>query len=119
MTQKVVRKLKHQEQLVVDIFSYNKTSTIYLLIEGFSEKKALGFFTENWKFSHAVLFRCVKQCSVCFLAEVCFVFKILRNYAKILYLLSRQHVPAKTVISLKIQQNIDLLHVTLKNVDFS
>ena len=38
---------------------------------------------------------------------------------KNLYLLSCHHVTAKTVISLKIQQNIDLLQrVTLKNVDF-
>ena len=38
---------------------------------------------------------------------------------KSLYLLSRQHLTAKRVISLKIQQNIDLLQrVTLKNVDF-
>ena len=38
---------------------------------------------------------------------------------KSLYLLSHQHVTAKTVISLKIQQNIDLSQrVTLKNVDF-
>ena len=35
------------------------------------------------------------------------------------YLLSRQHVTAKTVISLKIQQNIDLSQrVTLEYVDF-
>ena len=27
---------------------------------------------------HAVLFRCVKQCSVGFFAQVCFVFEILR-----------------------------------------
>ena len=38
---------------------------------------------------------------------------------KSLYLLSRQHVTAKTVISLKIEQNIDLSQrVTLKYVDF-
>ena len=38
---------------------------------------------------------------------------------KNLYLLSRQRVTAKTVISLKIQQNIDLSQrVTLKNVEF-
>ena len=52
-----------------------------------------------------------------FFAEVCFVFEILRMQ-KTLYLLSRQHVTAKTVISLKIQQNIDLLQrVTSKSVD--
>ena len=38
---------------------------------------------------------------------------------KTLYLLWRQHVTAKTVISLQIQQIIDLSQrVTLKNVDF-
>ena len=91
------------------------------IIEGFSGKKGIGYFTQKWtlskplQISHAVLFRCVKQCSVCFLPEVCFVFEILHNYAKNLYLLSCQHVTAKTVISLKIQQTINLLqHVTLK-----
>ena len=40
-------------------------------------------------------------------------------YAKNLYLLSSQHVTVKTVISLKIQQNIDLLQrVSFKIVDF-
>ena len=38
---------------------------------------------------------------------------------KSLYLWSHQQVTEKTVISLKIQQNIDLLQrVTLKSVDF-
>ena len=38
---------------------------------------------------------------------------------KSLYLWSHQHVTGKTVISLKIQQNIDLLQrVTLKSFDF-
>ena len=41
------------------------------------------------------------------------------TYAKSLYLWSHQHVTAKTVISLILQQNIDLLQrVTLKSVDF-
>ena len=54
-----------------------------------------------------------------FFAEVCFVYEILRTMQKSLYLWSRQHVTARTVISLKIQQNIDLLqHVTLKSVVF-
>ena len=54
-----------------------------------------------------------------FFAEVCFVYEILRTMQKSLYLWSRQHVTAKTVMSLKIQQNIDLLqHVTLKSVVF-
>ena len=40
-------------------------------------------------------------------------------WKKSLYLWSHQHVTGKTVISLKIQQNIDLLQrVTLKSVDF-
>ena len=53
-----------------------------------------------------------------FLAEVCFVFEIL-CMQKNLYLWSRQHVMAKTVISLKMQQNIDLLQrATLKSVNF-
>ena len=50
----------------------------------------------------ACSFMCVKQCSACFFPEVCFLFKILRMQ-KNLYLLSCQHVTAKTVISLKIQ----------------
>ena len=53
-----------------------------------------------------------------FFAEVFFVYEILRMQ-KSLYLWSHQHVTGKTVISLKIQQNIDLLQrVTLKIVDF-
>ena len=77
-------------------------------------KKGARFFTQKQtlskmlQISHAALFRYVKQCSVCFFAEVCSVFEILRMQ-KSLYLWSRQHVTAKTVISLKIQQNIDLL----------
>ena len=87
-------------------------------------KKGARIFTQNWtlsktlQISHAVSFRCVKQCSVCFFAEVFFIYEILRMQ-KSLYLWSHQHVTGKTVISLKIQQNIDLLqHVTLKSVDF-
>ena len=87
-------------------------------------KKGVRIFTQKWtlsktlQISYAVLFRCVKQCSVCVFPEICFVFEILRMQ-KNLYLLSRQRVTAKTVISLKIQQNIDLSQrVTLKNVEF-
>ena len=87
-------------------------------------KKGGRLFTQNWtlsktlQISHAVLFRCVKQCSVCFFAEVFSVYNILRMQ-KSLYLWSHQHVTGKTVISLIIQQNIDLLQrVTLKSVDF-
>ena len=41
-------------------------------IEGFGGKRALGFLLkiELCRISHAALFRCVKQCSVCFFAEV-------------------------------------------------
>ena len=53
-----------------------------------------------------------------FFPEVCIVFEILRMQ-KTLYVLSREHVTSKTVISLQIQQIIDLLQrVALKNVDF-
>ena len=87
-------------------------------------KKGVRFFTQKWTLSktlqilHAVLFTCVKQCSTCFFPEVCIVFEILRMQ-KTLYLLWRQHMTAKTVISLQIQQIIDLSQrVTLKIVDF-
>ena len=87
-------------------------------------KKGARFFTPNWtlskmlQISHAVLFRCAKQCCVCFFAEVFFVYEILRMQ-KSLYLWSHQHVTRKTVISLIIYQNIDLLlRETLKSVDF-
>ena len=47
-----------------------------LLIEGFGGKRALGFLLRNElcqkrsKFRmHAVLFRCVRQCSACFLLK--------------------------------------------------
>ena len=49
-------------------------------------KKGVQFFTQKWtllktlQISHAVLFRCIKQCSVCFFADVCFVFKILHMH---------------------------------------
>ena len=52
-----------------------------------------------------------------FTMEVGLVFEILRMQ-KTCILCSRQHMTTKTVISLKIQQNIDLLQrVSLKNVD--
>ena len=87
-------------------------------------KKGGRFFTQNWtlsetlQISHVVFIRCVKECSVCFLAEVCLVFEVLRMQ-KTCILWSRQHVTAKTVISLKIKQNIDLLQrATLKSIHF-
>ena len=55
-----------------------------LTIEGFGVKRAFRLFTQKWTWSetlhilHVVLFKCVKQCSLCFHAEVCFVFEILR-----------------------------------------
>ena len=64
-------------------------------------KKGARFFTQNWTLSktlqilHAVLFRCVKQCSVCFFAEVFFVYEILRMQ-KSLYLWSHQHMTVKS-----------------------
>ena len=100
------------------------TATTERINEGFGGKRALGFLLKielcrkRSKFFHAVLFRCVKQCSVCFIAEVFFIYEIL-CMQKSLYLWSHQHVIGKTVISLKIQQNIDLLQrVTLKSVNF-
>ena len=53
-----------------------------------------------------------------FFIEVFFVSEKL-HMQKSLYLWSHQHVTRKTIISLKIQQNIDLLQrVTLKSVNF-
>ena len=87
-------------------------------------KKGGRFFTQNWtlsetlQISHVVLIRYVKECSVYFLAEVCLVFEILRMQ-KTCILWSRQHVTAKTVISLKTKQNIEVLQrATLKSVHF-
>ena len=34
--------------------------------------------SETLQISHVVLIRCVKECSACFLAEVCLVFEMLR-----------------------------------------
>ena len=52
-------------------------------------KKGVRYFTQNRtlsetiQISHAVLFRCLKQCSACFFPEACFLFEILRTlYAK-------------------------------------
>ena len=47
-------------------------------------KKGVRYFTQNrtlsktLQISHAVLFRCLKQCSACFFPEACFLFEILR-----------------------------------------
>ena len=57
-------------------------------------KKGARIFTQNWtlsktlQISHAVLFRCVKQCSVCFFAEVFFVYEILRMQKKPVFVVS-------------------------------
>ena len=113
---------------VIMVYWKKKASIFIVHIHGYNWrlrwKKGARFFTQNWtlsktlQISQAVLFRCVKQYSVCFFAEVFFVYEILRMQ-KSLYLWSHRHMPGKTVISLIIQQNIDLLQrVTLKSVDF-
>ena len=99
--------------------------SVKVSIEGFSGKRAVGFLLKielcqkRSKFRNdVVLIRCVKECSVCFLTEVCLVFEIL-HMQKTCILWLRQHVTAKTVIILKIKQNIDLLQcATLKSVHF-
>ena len=93
-----------------------------MIIEGFGGKRALGFLLKielcQKRSKFCMQFCLGALCSVCFFAEVFFVYEILRMQ-KSLYLWSHRHVTGKTVISLKIQQNIDLLqHVTLKSVDF-
>ena len=66
---------------------------------------------------HAFLFR-VCETMFCVFSCLSLLRFITYMYAENLCLLSRQHVTAKTEISLKIQQNIDLLQrVTLKNDD--
>ena len=101
-------------------------NSYYIVIEGFSGKRALGFLLKielcrkRSKFRMQFCLGALNNVLYVFLAEVFFVYKILHNYAKKLYLWSHQHVTGKTVISLIIQQNIDLLQrVTLKSVDFS
>ena len=112
--------------LVLDIHVYSPLKiTLPTIIEGFGGKRALGVLRK----SELCLNRSKLRMQSCLGAfnNVLYVFllkfasfsKYYKNYAKNLYLLSRQHVTAKTVISLKIQQNIDLLQcVSLKNVDF-
>ena len=47
--------------------------------KGKSFKNILAMFSDNvHEISHVVLIRCVKECSACFLSEVCLVFKMLR-----------------------------------------
>ena len=47
-------------------------------IEGFGGKRALGILRKielcQKRSSHAVLFRCLYQCSACFFPEACFLF---------------------------------------------
>ena len=102
------------------------TSENKVKYEGFGGKRAVGFLLKielcqkrsKFRMYSVVLIRCVKECSVCFLAEVCLVFEILCK-PKSCILWSRKHVTAKMVISLKIKQNIDLLQcATLKSVHF-
>ena len=94
------------------------------IIEGFGGKRALGFLLKielcrkRSKFRMQFCLGALNNVLYVFFAEVFFVYEISRMQ-KSLYLWSHQHVTGKTVISLKIQQNIDLLQrVTLKSVDF-
>ena len=95
-----------------------------LSIEGFGGKRALGFSLKSELCQKRSKFG--MQFCLGALNNVLYVFLLKfasfsRYYVckKSLYLLSRQHVTAKTVISLKIEQNIDLSQrVTLKYVDF-
>ena len=100
---------------------YQKNRT---LIEGFGGKRALGFLLKlelcrkRSKFRMQFCLGALYNVLYVFFAEVFFVYEILRMQKR-LYLWSHQHMTRKTVISLKIQQNIDLLQrVTLKSVDF-
>ena len=95
-----------------------------IVIEGFGGKRVLGFLLKIelcrkcFKFRMQFCLGVLNNVLYVFFVEVFFVYEIL-NMQKSLYLWSHQHVTGKTVISLKIQQNIDLLqHVTLKSVDF-
>ena len=103
--------------IIIMIDNYNIT------IEGFGGKRALGFLLKIELCRKRSKFRmqlCLGTLNnvLCFFAEVFFVCEILRMQ-KSLYLWSHQHVTGKNVISLIIQQNIDLLQrVTLKSVDF-
>ena len=82
---------------------FDDIPTIWSTIWRLRWKKGARFFTQDWTLSktlqnsHAVLFRCVKQCSVGFFPEVFFVYEILRMQ-KSLYLWSHQHVTGKMVI---------------------
>ena len=94
------------------------------LIEGFGGKRAVGFLLKielcrkRSKFRMQFCLGALNDVLYVFFAEVFFVYEIL-HMQKSLYLWSHQHVTGKTVISLKIQQYIDLLQrVTLKSVDF-
>ena len=85
-----------------------------LEIKGFRGKRALGFSLKielcqkHSKFCVQFCLGALNNVLYVFFAEVCFVYEILRMQ-KGLYLWSHQHVTAKTVMSLKIRQNIDLL----------
>ena len=41
--------------------------------------------SKTLQISHAVLFRCLKQCSACFFPEACFLFEILRMKKKSIF----------------------------------
>ena len=105
-------------------FLHTKSIMKDIIIEGFGGKRALGFLLrielcrKRSKFHMQFCLGALNNALYVFFAEVFFVYEILRMQ-KSLYLWSHQHVTGKTVISLKIQQNIDLLQrVTLKSVDF-
>ena len=94
------------------------------IIEGFGGERAVGFLLKIELCRKRSKFR--MEFCLGALNNVLYVFLLkfssfTRYYVckKSLYLWSHQHVTGKTVISLIIQQNIDLLQrVTLKSVDF-
>ena len=92
-------------------------------VEGFGGKRALGILLKSELCQNCSKF-CMQFCLGA-LNNVVYVFLLkfasfLKYYVcKNLCLCSCQHVTAKTVISLKVEQNIDLSQpVSLKNVDF-
>ena len=76
------------------------------------------FFAKVPEILHVIFNWIETRHPVFFLAVLLFVFEILRMQNNLCFL-SRQHVTPKTVISLKIQQNIDLSQrAALTIVDF-
>ena len=96
-----------------------------MVIKGFGGKRALGvlrkseFCLNRSKLHMQFCLGAFNNVLYVFLLKFASFSKYSIMHAKHLYLLSRQHVTANSVISLKIQQNIDLSpRVSLKNVDF-